>query len=103
MKALEFYYACEEFANYGKIKDIDFSEELWYEPIDGNDTTLVIKTIDFEGGGVELGKLVDFGCDCCGFYYESINYNLEQLASEGYLEVLLNRLGEVLMQKTEVN
>lgn len=102
MKTLEYFYACEEFANYGKIKDIDFTEELWYEPLNGDNRNLIIKSIDFEKAIVELGKLVDFGCDCCGSYYESDYYNLDQLASEGYLESLLDRLGEVLIHKTEV-
>ena len=102
MHAQEYFYACEEFENFGKIKDIDFSEELWYEPLDGGDTTHVIKSIDFEDGVVELGELVDSGCDCCGSYYDSTYYNLDQLASEGYLGMVLDRLGEVLIEKTGV-
>ena len=102
MTAREFYYACEEFENFGKIKDIDFSEELWHEPLDGEDHNLVIMSIDFEDGIVELGELVEFGCDCCGSYYESDFFDLDQLANEGYLGMVLDRLGDVLIEKTGV-
>ena len=102
MHAQEYFYACEEFANYGKVKDIDFSSELFYEPLDGEDTNHVIKSIDFEDGVVELGEYEDFGCDCCGYYYTSTYYNLDQLANYGYLGLLLDRLGDVLNEKVKV-
>ena len=102
MHAQEYFYAIEEFENFGKIKDIDFSEELWHEMLDGEDPNLVIMSIDFEKRIVELGERVDFGCDCCGYYYDSTYYDLDQLASEGYLGMVLDRLGDVLIEKTGV-
>lgn len=102
MHAQEFYYACEEFTNYGKVKDIDFSDELWYVSLNSEDHTLIIKAINFKEGVVELGKRIDFGCDCCGYYYDSTYYDLDELASEGYLGMILDRLGEVLNEKTGV-
>ena len=102
MTAREFYYACEEFINFGKIKDIDFSEELWQEPLDGEDHNLVIMSIDFEKRIVELGELNEFRCECCGSYYESEFFDLDQLANEGYLGMVLDRLGDVLIEKTGV-
>lgn len=102
MRAQEYFYACEKFKNFGKIKDIDFSEELWQEPLDGHNFDHVIISIDFEDEVVELGELVEFGCDCCGSYFESKYYNLDQLERGGYLGLLLNRLGDVLIEKTGV-
>ena len=102
MHAQEYCYACEEFENFGKIKDIDFSEELCHEMLDGEHPNLEIMSIDFEKRIVELGEWVDFGCDCCGGYYESDFYNLDQLAHEGYLGLVLDRLGDVLIEKTGV-
>lgn len=102
MHALEYFHAFEEFENFGKIKDIDFSEELWYEPLDGEHHNLIIKSIDFEDYKVELGERVDFNCDCCGSYFESKYYSLDQLASKGYLGMVLDRLGDVLNEKVEV-
>jgi len=102
MHAREYFYACEEFHNYGKVKDIDFSDELWYEPLDGEDNKHIIKSIDFEEGVVELGEYEDFGCDCCGSYYASTYYDLDELASHGYLGLVLDRLGDVLIEKTGV-
>ena len=82
------------------VKDIDFSDELWYIPLDGEDHNHIIKSIDFEENVVELGERVDFGCVCCGSYYDSTYYNLDQLASKGYLGMVLDRLGDVLNEKT---
>lgn len=91
-----------EFYKFGKVKDIDFSDELFYEPLDGEDIHHIIISIDFEEGIVELGERVDFGCDCCGSYYDSTYYNLDQLANNGYLGLLLDRLGDVLNKKVGV-
>ncbi len=59
MTALEFGLAAYGFVRFGKIKDIDFADELWGEEI-GNGLT--IRGIDFEDGLVNLGTLVEYPC-----------------------------------------
>ena len=104
----EYGRACDKFNQFCKIKDIDFSDELCYEWIGGdNDMSykldasgeLVIKSIDFEEGEVVLGELVNFGCECCGSFYEDTIYDLDELYEKGYLDLVLDRLEEVLNKK----
>jgi len=108
MTGREYGMACDEFNQFGKIKDIDFTDELCYESLDGgNDMSykldgsgeLVIKSIDFEEGEVVIGELVNFGCECCGSYYEDKRYDLSELADSGYFCCVLDRLEEVLNDK----
>jgi len=107
----EYGMACDKFNQFGKIKDIDFSDELCYEPLGGDDDMsykldasgdLVIKLIDFEDGSVVLGELVNFECECCGSFYEDTIYDLDELYEKGYLDLVLDRLEEVLNKKMEL-
>ena len=104
----EYGMACDKFNQFGKIKDIDFSDELCYLPLGGDadmsykldaSGDLVIKSIDFEEGEVVLGELVNFGCECCGSYYEDTIYYLDELYENGYFDLVLDRLEEVLNNK----
>jgi hypothetical protein len=101
MTAREFMRECNLFVELGKIKDIDFSDELYYENI--NDT-VNIKGIDFEDNTVTLGTLVEYPCGwtCCGTYYENETYDLDQLASKGYLGDLIDMMENVLKVKTGI-
>ena len=94
--------AIVKFNQFGKIKDIDFSDELCYEPLGDYDEKLIIKSIDFVENEVMLGELVSFGCECCGYYYESTIYRLDELYEKGYLGLVLDRLEEVLNKQIEL-
>jgi len=95
MTSREFMDACNTFMEFGKIKDIDFETELWCEQFD-KVNNLYLRGIDFEGGTVVLGEYIDFGCDCCGYYYEDTIYDLDDLAGENQLGDLIDMLNEVL-------
>lgn len=101
MTAREFMSECNLFVELGKIQDIDFSNELYYEDID--DKVKIIE-IDFGGDLVTLGTLVPFGCgdDCCGSYYENETYDLDRLAYKGYLDKLIDMMDDVLTVKTGI-
>ncbi len=57
MTAVEFGLAYIGFEGFGKIKDIDFADELWNEEISDG---LTIRGIDFEDDLVYLGTLVEY-------------------------------------------
>ena len=99
MTAREYVEACNTFVEFGKIKDINFDNELFYEDID--DRVKIINIYFEQVLAVTLGKLVSFGCgdDCCGSYYEHETYNLDQLASKGYLDKLIDMMENVLLIK----
>ena len=101
MTVREFMSECNLFVELGKIKDIYFSNELYYEDIDNR---VKIMGIDFEDNTVTLGTLVPFGCgdDCCGSYYENETYDLDQLASKGYLDKLIDMMDNLLLVKTGI-
>jgi len=101
MGAREFWEACNTFVAFGKIKDIDFENELWGEEIDDK---LTIRGIDFDDNIVTLGHLVPFGCgeECCGSYWENNGYDLDELANIGYLDKLIDMMDDVLSVKTGI-
>ena len=101
MTAREFMSECNLFVEFGKIKDIDFNNELYYEDIDDR---VKIMDIDFEDNMVKLGTLVPFGCgdDCCGSFYETKTYDLDRLAYNGYLDKLIDMMEDVLTVKTGI-
>ena len=101
MTAREFMEACNTFVAFGKIKDIDFENDLWGEEIDDR---LTIMGIDFEDNIVTLGTLVPFGCgeECCGSYWENNGYDLDELASKGHLDKLIDMMDDVLTVKTGI-
>ena len=101
MTAREFMSECNLFVEFGKIKDINFNNELHYEDID--DDVKIIE-IDFEDDTVTLGTLVPFGCgeDCCGSYYEDTKVDLDHLAFLGYLDKLIDMMDDVLAVKTGI-
>jgi hypothetical protein len=101
MTAVEFGLAYIGFEGFGKIKDIDFADELWCEEIGGGFT---IQGIDFEDDLVYLGTLVEYPCggECCGSYWEVDEYNLDQLASKDYLGKLIGMMDNVLTVKTGI-
>jgi hypothetical protein len=101
MTAREFMEACDMFMQFGKIKDIDFETELWCDPID-RVNKLYIRGFDFVDGTVVLGEHIDYGCECCGGYYEERTYDLNELASEGILGDLINMMDEILKKKTGI-
>ena len=83
MTAREFMSECNLFVEFGKIKDIDFNNELYYEDIDDR---VKIMDIDFEDNMVKLGTLVPFGCgdDCCGLNISGSSCNfLKSIFGEG--------------------
>lgn len=101
MTAREFMSECNLFVEFGKIKDINFNNELHYEDIDDR---VKVMDIDFEDNTVALGTLVPFGCgdDCCGSYYEHKTYDLDRLAYNGYLDKIIDMMGDVLKVKTGI-
>ena len=101
MTAREFMSECNLFVEFGKIKDIDFENELWGEEISDR---VKIMDIDFEDNMVKLGTLVPFGCgdDCCGSFYETKTYDLDRLAYNGYLDKLIDMMEDVLTVKTGI-
>ena len=101
MTAREFMSECNLFVEFGKIQDIDFSNELYYEDID--DKVKIIE-IDFGGDLVTLGTLVPFGCgeDCCGSYREDTKVDLDHLAFLGHLDKLIDMMDDVLAVKTGI-
>lgn len=101
MTAIEFTFACYTFRQFGKIKDIDFDNELFNEVIDPV-RKLYIRSIDFEDDTVVLGTLEDFGCDCCGSYFDEETYGLFDLAKGGYLDRVIDMLDNVLKVKTGI-
>ncbi len=101
MTAREFMDTCNTFMQFGKIKDIDFEMELFCDRLD-KINKLDIRGFDFEDGTVVLGEYVDYGCDCCGGYYEEQTFSLDELASEGILGDLIDMMDEVLRAKTGV-
>ena len=101
MTAREFMSECNLFVELGKIKDIDFNNELYYEDIDDR---VKVMNIDFEDNTVILGILVPFGCgeNCCGSYYEDKTYDLDRLAYNGYLDKIIDMMDNILKVKTGI-
>ena len=101
MTAREFMSECNLFVEFGKIKDINFNNELHYEDIDDR---VKVMDIDFEDNTVTLGTLVPFGCgdDCCGSFYEHKTYDLDRLAYNGYLDKIIDMMDDVLKVKTGI-
>jgi hypothetical protein len=101
MTAREFMSECNLFVEFGKIKDINFDNELHYEDIDDR---VKVMNIDFEDNTVTLGTLVPFGCgdDCCGSFYEDKTYDLDRLAYNGYLDKIIDMMDNVLKVKTGI-
>ena len=101
MGAREFMEACNTFVAFGKIKDIDFENELWGLEVDNR---LTIRGIDFEDNIVILGELITFGCgeECCGSYHDESWNDLDELASKGYLDKLIDMMDDVLSVKTGI-
>lgn len=101
MTAVEYGLAYIGFEGFGKIKDIDFEDELRNEEISDG---LTIRWIDFEDNLVYLGTLVEYPCgwECCGSYWEVDEYNLDQLASKGHLGKLIDMMDDVLTAKTGI-
>jgi hypothetical protein len=102
MGFVEFMDACNTFVAFGKIKDIDFENELWGEEI--NEHGLTIRGIDFEDNIVTLGHLVPFGCgeECCGSYWENNGYDLDELENKGHLCKLIDMMDDILSVKTGI-
>jgi hypothetical protein len=96
MTAQEYLNAVEAFIEFGKIQDIDFDLMLHNEPLHNGK---VIREINFENELVIVGDLIEFGCDCCGSYYETEMLDLTDLASEGLLGELINMMDQVLTNK----
>ena len=101
MTAREFAEACIMFQQFGKINDIDFDTELYYEVVDPV-RKLQIRWVNFEANYVVLGKLESFGCDCCGSYWDEETYDLDDLARDGYLDTVIDMLDNVLKVKTGI-
>ena len=101
MRAREFMEACNTFVAFGKIKDIDFENELWGLEVDNR---LTIRGIDFEDNIVILGELITFGCgeECCGSYHDESWLDLDELARTGYLYKLIDMMDDVLSVKTGI-
>jgi hypothetical protein len=98
MTAREYGEAYKTFVEFGKIKDIDFADELWNEEISDG---ITIRGVNFFDDTITLGTLVEYPCGwtCCGTYYENETYDLDQLASKGYLGDLIDMMENVLLIK----
>jgi len=98
MYAREYAEACMTFVEFGKIKDIDFENELWNEEICEGVT---IRGVNFFDNTITLGTSIDAICgyECCGDYIEEEIYDLDQLASKGYLGELIDMMDDVLSNK----
>jgi len=101
MTAREYVQCCDLFVQFGKIKDIDFDHELLNETIDPV-LDLKIRWVNFESNYIVLGKLTDYGCECCGSYWDEEAYDLDDLARKGYLDKVIDMLDDVLKVKTGV-
>jgi len=101
MTAREFMSECNLFVEFGKIKDISFENELWGLEVDNG---LTIRGIDFEDNIVWLGELITYGCgeECCGSYHDESWFDLDELASKGYLDKLIDMMDDVLKVKTGI-
>jgi len=99
MTAVEYVEHCLLFEQFGKIQDINFDLMLHNEPLhDGK----VIRGICFDLNQVEVGELIDFGCECCGSYYETEVFDLDEMAMKGYLGELIDKMEAVLDKKTGI-
>jgi hypothetical protein len=99
MTAVEFMQHCMLFDQFGKIKDIDFDSQLLNEEFhDGK----VFRMVDFDTHRVVIGEYVDFGCECCGGYYENQVMDLDDLAKHGYLSELIDMMDNALKIKTGI-
>jgi hypothetical protein len=98
MYAREYMEACMTFVEFGKIKDIDFENELWNEEICEGVT---IRGVNFFDNTITLGTSVDAICgyECCGDYIEHETYDLDRLASKGHLGKLIDMMDDVLSNK----
>lgn len=87
------------FKQFGKIKNINFDDELFLKVIDPP-LNLQIRNIDFKNNTVILGKWENFEREgrSDGDWNEKI-YDLDMLAKEGYLEKIIDMLNEVLDKK----
>ena len=99
MTALEFAQHCLLFDQFGKIKDIDFEDELFNTQFSDG---MYIRDINFESGRLIVGELKSFGCGCCGDYFDEVAYNLDDLAKHGYLGELIDMMDQVLKNKTGI-
>lgn len=90
MTARTYVEYCSLFEQLGKIKDIDFNDELFNAQFsDGK----YIRGIHFESGFVIIGII-----DLCS-YFEEETYDLDNLARHGYLEELIDMMNQVLERK----
>jgi len=99
MTARTYVEYCLLFEQFGKIKDIDFDDELFNTQFSDQ---MYIRVIDFKNGFVRIGELILFGCECCGNYFDEEIYDLDDLAKHGYLEELIDMMDQVLKIKTGI-
>lgn len=98
MYAREYAEACMTFDEFGKIKDIDFENELWNKEICEGVT---IRGVNFFDNTITLGTSIEYPCGwtCCGTYWETKEYDLDRLASKGHLGKLIDMMDDVLSNK----
>jgi hypothetical protein len=96
MTARTYVEYCSLFEQFGKIKDINFDDELFLTQFSDQ---MYIRFIDFKNGFVTIGELIQFGCECCGDYFHEETYDLDGLAKHGYLEELIDMMNQVLKIK----
>jgi len=99
MIAREYVEYCLLFEQFGKIKDINFDDELFLKKFSDG---MYIRVIDFKSGFVTIGELIEFGCECCGSYFDEETYDLDDLAKHGYLDELIDMMNQVLKIKTGI-
>jgi len=99
MIAREYVEYCLLFEQFGKIKDINFDHELFLKQFSDG---MYIRFIDFKSGFVTIGELIEFGCECCGSYFDEETYDLDDLAKHGYLDELIDMMNQVLKIKTGI-
>ena len=99
MTAVGFAQHCLLFDQFGKIKDIDFDDELYNTQFYNG---MHIRGINFDQAWVTVGELKTFGCECCGDYFDEETYSLDDLAKHGYLGELIDMMDQVLKRKTGV-
>lgn len=99
MTAVEYMELCNIFIQFGKIKDINFEDELFNTSFSDEK---IVRGIDFKEGYLTLGEWVPSGCVCCGSWIEEETINLDQLAQRGYLIELIDMMDQVLKNKTGI-
>lgn len=104
MKRVDLLRTIREF---GKIKDIDFYDEIYGESFECGDYPIEFETLHrgFTGGGIDfddeiliINRRTSFGCECCGDDTDVLFYSFDDL-TDGMLVELVEVLNTILDKK----